>query len=459
MIKLNILSAPSVTQSDNIITPELGVQIPADTLVINNPNTAWHFPVMYKRSMAERQLMWVVGYNGQGSIVTRHGQVGGAIQTSYSVVELNKSGKTYQEQALQDTKQKRKEKMDIGYRERGATAPTTINPMLATDLNKTSIKSWPVMVQAKLDGVRAVARDVNGTIDFRSRESNEFKFMQHLRDNIFDFFDFLPEGCALDGELYSHSVPSQLILGMVKSTVNIHPRIDEIEYYIFDLILPGEQKMPYEERYRLLADVYRRYYFDRGVTDLSVIANEPQRHSMVVSELKDLIPVKDIIGVIESYMPIQVKVPKFFLLTSELAFNRNDVEVAHNAYVQMGYEGVMVKKISSFQGRQVFDIKNCIYRFGRCTNLIKYKHFHDDEGIIVGFEEGNGIWLQTPIFVVRDKAGKVFKATPKGSLEKRRKMYSDIKMLIGKRVTYRYQELSQDGIPRFPIALHIRDYE
>lgn len=457
MIRLNIIPNQQQVINDNIITPELGVEIPVNTLMVN-PNTAWHFPVLYKRSMAERRLMWVVGYNGNGSIVTRHGQVGGAIQTSYSVVELNKSGKLFHEQALQDVKQKRKEKMDIGYRELGAQAPTTISPMLATDLNKTKIKAWPVMVQAKLDGVRAICRDSNGRIEFRSRESNEFKFMQHLRDNIADFFDFLPEGCALDGELYSHSISSQLILGMVKSTVNTHPRIGEIEYYIFDIIIPGDSQMPYEERYKILATAYRQYYFDRGVSDLSAIPTEDQRQSISFIELNKYLN-NNIIGIINEYFPVKVKVPKFFLLTAELAYNRNDVEVAHNAYVQMGYEGVMVKKISKHNNIPIIENKSCIYRFGRCTNLIKYKHFKDDEGTIIGFEEGNGIWLQTPIFIVQDKTGKTFKATPKGSLELRRKMYTDIKILIGKRVTYRYQELSQEGIPRFPIALHIRDYE
>ena len=48
---------------------------------------------------------------------------------------------------------------------------------------------------------------------------------------------------------------------------------------------------------------------------------------------------------------------------------------------------------------------------------------------------------------------------PKGSVEKRQQMFKDLEKIIGKELTVRYQELSEDGIPIFPVGIVIRDYE
>ena len=47
----------------------------------------------------------------------------------------------------------------------------------------------------------------------------------------------------------------------------------------------------------------------------------------------------------------------------------------------------------------------------------------------------------------------------KGSRELRTEYFNNKKALIGKMVTVQYQGLSDDGIPRFPSAVSVRDYE
>jgi DNA ligase-1 len=48
---------------------------------------------------------------------------------------------------------------------------------------------------------------------------------------------------------------------------------------------------------------------------------------------------------------------------------------------------------------------------------------------------------------------------PKGTIEDRRDIFKKAQSYVGKKLTVKYQELTDDGIPRFPIGLAIRDYE
>jgi len=46
-----------------------------------------------------------------------------------------------------------------------------------------------------------------------------------------------------------------------------------------------------------------------------------------------------------------------------------------------------------------------------------------------------------------------------GPMEKRREMMKHVSDYYGKMLTVKYQELSTESIPRFPIGIAFRDYE
>jgi DNA ligase-1 len=91
--------------------------------------------------------------------------------------------------------------------------------------------------------------------------------------------------------------------------------------------------------------------------------------------------------------------------------------------------------------------------------LQKYKEFFDKEFVIVGGHEGSGPDAGTVVFEVKTKEGKVFSVRPKGTREERTEWLNDMKNIKGKELTVRYQNLSEDGIPIFPVGIAIRDYE
>ena len=98
---------------------------------------------------------------------------------------------------------------------------------------------------------------------------------------------------------------------------------------------------------------------------------------------------------------------------------------------------------------------------GRSKELLKYKLFHDDEFVVIGHHEGTGAHAGTPIFECASKVkkDKNFSVTMQGSIEGRKKMFENVKSYYGKKLTVKYQEITADGVPRFPVGLAFRDYE
>lgn len=95
------------------------------------------------------------------------------------------------------------------------------------------------------------------------------------------------------------------------------------------------------------------------------------------------------------------------------------------------------------------------YEAGRSNSLLKVKEFFDAEGTVTGYEPGKGKHKgRVGAIMLLSDDGKAFKAGTGLSDRQREKPPA-----IGSRVTYRYQELTPDGIPRFPVFVSARDYE
>ena len=127
--------------------------------------------------------------------------------------------------------------------------------------------------------------------------------------------------------------------------------------------------------------------------------------------------------------------------------NMDDAWAYHKKCTDAGYEGIILRNM---EGK---------YEFGfRSNDLIKLKTFDDAEFEIIDVVEATGRDAGTAIFVCKCEGGK-FNVKPQGSRELRTEYFNNRKALIGKMVTVQYQGLSDDGIPRFPSAVSVRDYE
>lgn len=125
----------------------------------------------------------------------------------------------------------------------------------------------------------------------------------------------------------------------------------------------------------------------------------------------------------------------------------DELRAFHKKSVDSGYEGIIIRNSEG------------TYEFGFQSNdLIKYKTFNDDEFEIVDVIEASGRDALTAIFVCKCEGG-YFNVKPQGSKELRHEYWINRHNLIGKLCTVQYQGLSDDGIPRFPSAVSVRDYE
>ncbi len=127
--------------------------------------------------------------------------------------------------------------------------------------------------------------------------------------------------------------------------------------------------------------------------------------------------------------------------------NKHILLSLHKRFVKEGFEGTIIRKL------------NGLYEYFRSSNLLKYKDFIDDEFEIIDSTVGTGSHEGAIIFICLTKDKRVFNVTPKMSLTVRREMALKSETFIGKKLTVKFQNLSKDGIPIFPIGLEVRDYE
>jgi len=223
------------------------------------------------------------------------------------------------------------------------------------------------------------------------------------KGKVFDTLDhFSPKllktlqvGDIVDGEIYCHGMSFQQIVRLIKKW---RPESEDLQLHLYDKADPN---MIYKHR---------------------------------LSWLRENMDVGYPIVVVESW-----QIDKEY-----------KVKMFHDSFVQEGYEGAIIRNQDGY------------YKFRhRSKDLQKYKEFIDEEFTIVGGKPGTGLHEGCVTFIcdLGDGTGRTFDACPKGTLKQKREMYKNLASYIGKQLTVRYQERSEDGVPIFPVGIVVRDYE
>ncbi|MCA9501114.1 MAG: DNA ligase [Nitrospira sp.] len=96
-----------------------------------------------------------------------------------------------------------------------------------------------------------------------------------------------------------------------------------------------------------------------------------------------------------------------------------------------------------------------LYANGRSRDLLKLKLFTDAEATVIGYRPGKGRFAgQIGSLKVRTDEGVIFFIGSGLSHKERRRPPP-----LHSRITFRHQGLTENGIPRFPVFLRIRDEE
>ncbi len=381
-------------------------------------------PTLYGDSAHGKRKMWNISVSlkdGAGVIKTEHGYVDSSKVIAERVITVGKNiGKRNEttpfQQATNEMQAMWKKKKDAGYTEASGsgatatTAETTVTSATSAATTTTTIQTpLPMLAQDFNKRGKSIifpclaqrkldgVRCVATANGLFSRNAKTFPHLQHIKRELSGVLGSL----ILDGELYSDTLTFQEVVGLVKKT-KLKPddtaKLNQIHLCVYDII---DTEKDNEERNQVLADFLATHSF------------------------KHIRP-----------------------LESVECRTREDLKTIHDRYVAEGYEGLMLRN------------KKGKYRVNvRSTDLQKYKEFEDAEYKVVGYKTGEGQESGCVIWLCATEKGQEFAVRPRGTHEERAELLADADSYVGKKLTVRFQELTTDGIPRFPVGIGLRDYE
>ena len=359
---------------------------------------------LYKRDSKGKVRIWTmqVGYDNENvaGIRTISGLVDGQKVTSeWNLTEAKNVGRsnatTAKTQAEFEAQAEWTKNVDKEYfvDVNAIDSYTAFKPMLAHDFTKTPVTSG--ITQPKLDGIRMVVN----TRGLYSRSNKEIVAVPHIAEALADFVKDHPT-VTLDGELYNHELKDnfQKITSLVRKTVNLGA--DElaeskelVQYHIYDMFDSANPDMTFMQRYNWI-----------------------QKNVHLVN--------KKAIGI--------HLVPVAICETSE------EIDVMYGEYTQAGYEGQMIRQ-------------DAVYENKRSKGLLKRKEFITEEYQVVEVHEGQGNWAgYAKRLTLKMPNGTTFSSGIRGSQAKLKELLENPNIDWA---TCRYFELSNDGIPRFPVTI------
>lgn len=381
------------------------------------------FPTLFGEATTGKLKQWsirVFEENGLPVIEIQHGYQDGKLQTNQKTISHGKNiGKknetTPLQQAISEAQSQWIKKKESGYSEQPSIqslSPDSDDSKLVAPPSRSKgfDADVPSVMLAHDYNKRSkdiqfpcyIQRKFDGTRcvaipskGLFSRNKKSYPHLEHITQEI----NRLPPSFILDGELYSDSLTFQEIVGLVKKdtlTENDKTKQLQIKFYVYDLI----KDQPYQLRYTNLQLLFRKYKFQHLV-----------------------------------------------LVQTELCQDEKQMKEKHNQYVNEGFEGIMLRN------------KDGSYKGSRSADLQKYKQFFDAEYEVIDFQEGQGLEEGCVIWICKTSDGKTFSCRPRGSREDRQQLFLNGQSYVGKKLTVRYQEETNDGLPRFPVGITFRDYE
>tara|TARA_A100000164_G_scaffold322584_1_gene305885 strand:+ start:3499 stop:4632 length:1134 start_codon:yes stop_codon:yes gene_type:complete len=359
---------------------------------------------LYKRDSKGKVRIWMmeVGFNNENEagIRTISGLVDGQKVTSaWNLTEAKNVGRsnatTAKTQAEFEAQAEWTKNVDKDYfvDANDIDSYTAFKPMLAHDFTKTPVTSG--ITQPKLDGIRMVVN----TRGLYSRSNKEIVAVPHIAEALADFVKDHPT-VTLDGELYNHELKDnfQKITSLVRKTVNLGA--DElaeskelVQYHIYDMFDSANPNMTFMQRYNWI-----------------------QKNVHLVN--------KKAVGI--------------HLVASAICETTEEIDVMYGEYTTAGYEGQMVRQ-------------DTVYENKRSKGLLKRKEFITEEYEVVQVHEGQGNWAgYAKRLTLKMPDGTTFSSGIRGSQAKLKELLENPNIDWA---TCRYFELSNDGVPRFPVTI------
>ncbi len=281
---------------------------------------------------------------------------------------------------------------------------TKIKAMLAHKYNPDKA-DYPAYIQPKLDGVRCLFTK-DGAF---SRAGNQFMNVKHIEKDLEVVFNRYPN-LILDGELYNHGLKDDFekIISLVRKKKPTDEQraeaAQQVQYHMYDVASFPQATYTW------------RMGFITRLTDSSVVRTS---NCLVIIDTK-------------------------------VALDLDEAMSLHNHNLRSGYEGSMYRSLDGY------------YKGTRSWDLMKFKDFHDDEAVIVGYETGKGKRQGTlGKFIMQDDEGIEFGCPPGKGYDYKdlAGMLDNVHDYIGQRATFTYFQRTKAGSYRHPHYKCLRNYE
>lgn len=362
---------------------------------------------LYNKNKSGKIIEWDIEVDND-KYRTITGQVGGTLITSnWTTCKGKNIGRsnetTSNQQALKEVEAKIKKKKEEGYVE---------DPNLLKD--KDGSKQEIVMLAEKYkDFIDTISFDeilyVQPKLDgirckgkntvLLSRKDKPFVSTPHILKELQKFH--LGESIPLDGELYNHDFKDDFnaIVSIVKKAKPTEKDLQLSEKFMQYHIYDIQAPGVFSTRWKHIQYLFQNFNF------------------------------------------------KYLKMVPTFAIKKDQVDEYHDKFVALGYEGIIIRRDAE-------------YEYFRSKNLLKLKHWMDEEFEIIEIEEGigNRSGMMGGI-ILKTKDGKIFTSNAKGTYDYYKELLINKNKYIGKMATLKYQNLTPDGIPRFGVVIAIRDYE
>lgn len=364
-------------------------------------------PDLFKPDSKGRSRLWRVWADG-ADIVVEHGLADGQLTDSVKTAKPKNVGKSnettaHQQAELEAAALHRQQIEREDYHQDIKKAGMQFRPMLAQDYLKVPhLLDWDrAIAQVKLDGLRL-------NYGQRGPESSEHEFMSrkginyalpHLTEGVTELYQFI-NSYLEDMDHWCQMLDGEVYChgwtcqSILSAARKLQDTTEQLDYYLFDLAI---EDMVFSDR-----------------------------HDLLEYALSQVAP----------------HFPQLKLVNNLECESEAEALVHQGQFMQLGFEGVMLRHRDS-----EYEVAT------RSSDLFKFKSFKDCECLITKvWADNNGNAMLTCVFPETDMQ---LDCTPKRTHKERKAMLDD-ETLIGSFIKVKYQALSEDGVPLFPVGLEIR---
>ena len=294
------------------------------------------------------------------------------------------------------------------------------NTLKFDNIKKYTGKSY--LVSEKMDGIRAIAINSEGTLNLYKRSGKPAEHLETLTEQLNILNEKYKERYGveiryIDGELFSEDIHFNEIISAVSKTKNtIKSETDKISLTIFATDLEDYEMENTDEMLERF-DEYKKIIKENNLTNIKFVDYK------------------------------LVKLPK-----NEEECKQKILEI-NAEYIEKGYEGTMFRDIHK------------PYDWKRSDALLKFKHFFENDFKVIGIEEGKGNFegkLGALVCTgnidgkeINFRVGSGFKE------EERELIWNNQESIIGKVIEVKYQEVCNDingnFSLRFPVFMKIKN--